>query len=214
MAAKRQWCDAAGLTWLTAPAHADGRSAPLVDAIRRGLVVYIPADLPRKQGDGVAVRLFGRRLWLPPGPAVVACRTGAALWQLTARPVGAAARPGTCLSAAQLAPGREFAGPSERVAVIALMQVVAAACAAQIRAAPALWYFWGDKRWSAVCAGDPRYVADSAGPNRAGPGADGDADDEQAAADAQPPVEHVAGGDATDEYALGAAEEADDEGEP
>jgi lauroyl/myristoyl acyltransferase len=216
-AAKRLWCEAAGLTWLTAPAHADGRSAPLVDAVRRGMVVYIPADLPRKRGEGVAVRLFGRRVWLPPGPAVIACRTGAALWQLTARPTG---RRHTCcsrLSAALLAPGREFIGESERVAVIALMQVVAAAYEAQIRSAPDLWYFWGDKRWSAVCANEPKYVAADAGPARAGLHARGDADDEAAWAAAHPADDMVLSDDATlpDDTALpdDAALASDDEDE-
>ena len=117
-------------------------------------MVFVPPDLPRKRDEGVPVRLFGREMYLPAGAAVLAVRTGAPLFMLLARRES----------------GRQWLvvhGPSavevlngergERAAVRQHLQWFADLFEQFLRAQTALWYFWGDKRWTRALSGSPGY---------------------------------------------------------
>jgi KDO2-lipid IV(A) lauroyltransferase len=155
--AKERWCRAAGIEAVFQPRE-DGqpgaRVSRIAEVIGEGRVVFVPPDLPRKRDEGVAVRFFGREMYLPAGAAVLAVRTGAPLFMLLARREG----------------GRQWLvvhGPSavevlngeggERAAVRQHLQWFADLFEKFLREQTALWYFWGDKRWTRALSGGPGY---------------------------------------------------------
>jgi lauroyl/myristoyl acyltransferase len=154
-AAKQRWYQASGVAWISEPADSGrplGRLGPMIAALREGRVLFITPDLPQKRGRGVAVRFFDREIYLPPGPAVLAVRTGAPLLMLAARLHGQRQRLVVCARC----PG----GPSQsRAEGVRQRLQWFATCFEQflIEQTP-LWYLWGDKRWTGLLHGDPRYV--------------------------------------------------------
>jgi hypothetical protein len=87
---------------------------------------------------------------------MLAVRTGAPLLLLTARMEGARIRlvvEGPYVPE-EMGRGRD----ARRQAVREHLQWFADGFAAFLKREPALWYLWGDKRWSRVFAGDERYV--------------------------------------------------------
>lgn len=112
-------------------AHDDpGALGELVGAVRRGRVVCLLSDrdLP---GRGLPVRFAGHPVTMPPGPALVARRTGATLLAAAGRYV----RDGMVLEISRpicTRPGRD--------GLIAMTQDMADFFAAQARRAPADWH--------------------------------------------------------------------------
>jgi lauroyl/myristoyl acyltransferase len=164
---KERWCAVGGLRPILEPHdHArGGRLAPLVDALRAGQVLYIPPDLPRKRGDGVAVQWLGREIHLPAGAGVLAERTGAPLFLLRAEQRGAR----IWLSveepvAAEHRPAGLSAGEHLRAAVQRHLQWFATNFENWLHSEPALWYSWADKRWTRVLRNDPAYVGPASMP--------------------------------------------------
>jgi lauroyl/myristoyl acyltransferase len=156
-AAKQRWYEASGVGWVSEAADANGplgRLGRLAAALRAGRVLFITPDLPRKRGDGTAVRFFGREIYLPAGAAALALRSGAPLFMLSAEADG----PGQRLMLH--GPYEDVGGADGRKAAIQrCLQWFADGLEHFLRAQTPLWYLWGDKRWTRVLRGDPRCVA-------------------------------------------------------
>jgi lauroyl/myristoyl acyltransferase len=154
-AVKQHWYQVSGIGWISEPPGAAGplgRLKRMSDALARGQVVLVLLDLPQKLGEAPAVRCFGRDICLPSGAAVLAVRTSAPVFFLTARPCG---------SQQELV----LEGPVEppcdagrRDAARWLMQAFADCFESMVRAFPEQWYMWGDKRWARVFGNDVRYA--------------------------------------------------------
>jgi lauroyl/myristoyl acyltransferase len=158
-AAKERWYRASGVAWISEPAGAGGplgRLGRMAAALHAGRVLFITPDLPQKRDDGVAVRFFGREIYLPAGPALLAERTGAPLFALTAAPAGPRQRLLVHGPIDEAESGRGIS--ARRAAVRRRMQWFAAQFEHFVRTSPELWYLWGDKRWTRVFRGDTRYV--------------------------------------------------------
>lgn len=157
--AKERWYRASGVQWISEPADAGGpmgRLGRMAAALQAGETLFITPDLPQKRDDGTPVRFFDREIYLPAGPAVLALRTRAPVFMLTAEVCGARQRLLVRGPYDGSAAGR---GRAARHAAIAeQMQWFATEFERFVRAQPALWYLWGDKRWTRVLHGDPRYV--------------------------------------------------------
>jgi lauroyl/myristoyl acyltransferase len=157
-AAKERWYQATGVGWIAEPADAGGplgRLGRMAAAIAAGRTLFITPDLPQKAPHGVAVRFFDREIRLPEGPALLALRTGAPLFMLTAEPAGARQRlvvHGPCTG-----DGPPHGRAARRVAMEQRMQWFADHFAQFLTAHAALWYLWGDKRWTQLLHDDPRY---------------------------------------------------------
>jgi lauroyl/myristoyl acyltransferase len=156
---KRRWCDLSGTQPIMEAARSEcpARRLDLIaQSLREGRAVLLTPDMPRKRDDGVAVRFFKREVYLPPGGFVLAQRTGAPLVMVSARfhlnrqilscrgPIHVPAHPDD----------RDAA----RAAIQASAQWYGDNLADFIRAEPALWFFWGDKRWTRIFHNDPRYT--------------------------------------------------------
>ncbi|MFO0973326.1 MAG: hypothetical protein U1A27_07805 [Phycisphaerae bacterium] len=166
MAAKEMWCRATGLRYIAEPARLTDpthRAALMSEALRAGQVLIITPDLPQKRGAGVPVRFLDRELYLPTGAAALSVLTGASLVAAIARPSetvrGLNGLSATCvtfegpLAAETTGSGRGW----KQAAIAARMQWFADHLARFVRTHPALWFLWGDNRWSRVFSGDERY---------------------------------------------------------
>jgi lauroyl/myristoyl acyltransferase len=155
--AKERWCRAAGIEAVFQPAvegQPGARVSRIAEVIGEGRVVFVPPDLPRKRDEGVPVSFFGREMYLPAGAAVLAVRTGVPLFMLLARGEGGRQRlvvhgP----SAVKVLNGEG----GERAAVRQHLQWFADLFEQFLREETALWYFWGDKRWTRALSGSPGY---------------------------------------------------------
>jgi KDO2-lipid IV(A) lauroyltransferase len=124
-------------------------------AVGEGAVLFITPDLPQKREDGVPMRFFDREIYLPAGPALLAERTGAPLYLLSAAPSGSKQRlmvDGPCEVGA-VGRGRD----ARRAAVQQRLQWFATGFERFLTRQPEMWYLWGDKRWTRLFRGDPRY---------------------------------------------------------
>lgn len=159
--AKERWYRASGVQWIAEPRDAArplARLAAMTVAVQSGRVLFITPDLPQKVTDGTPVPLLGRAIYLPGGPAVLAARTGAPLLFLTAERTPAGQR------LAVRGPYRRVTtgGSGRRDAVAGGMRWFADAFERFLLEQTPLWYLWGDKRWTRVFRGDPRYVGPAA----------------------------------------------------
>ncbi len=156
--AKLRWCRSHAMDWLIEPPPAPGQGSRLlsmVAALRGGRTMFITPDMPRKREDGTPVRFFGREVYFPAGAAVLAIRAGAPLYMLTAR-----VRDGRQWLALEgpVYDGGATDGGGVRATVQRLLQWYATRFERFVREEPALWYSWGDKRWTRVFQGDQAYV--------------------------------------------------------
>ena len=112
-------------------------SRPLAERLRAGRLVPLLADRDLR-ASGVPVDFFGEPTRMPPGPALLALRTGAALVPVTMRYRGAAPAHGIELTwhPEVAVPGRG----ATREKVTAMTQVLADAFAGGIAADPADWH--------------------------------------------------------------------------
>src|SRR5205823_3075733 len=81
-ARKVAWYRATGMEVVYRPDGAGSEMremAAALRALRENRILGITPDLLQQPGKGVELTLFGRRAWLPPGPAFLASRTGAPL---------------------------------------------------------------------------------------------------------------------------------------
>jgi lauroyl/myristoyl acyltransferase len=168
-AAKQRWYEASRVGWISEPLDAGrtlGRLGRMAEALRAGRVLFITPDLPQKRESGTPVRLFGREIYLPAGPALLALRSGAPLFMLTAEMHGPRQR---------LVLHGPFGGDSEtrgreqrQAAVQARLQWFADGLERFLVKQTPLWYLWGDKRWTRLLRGDSRYVRRLDSPAAAG----------------------------------------------
>ena len=118
-----------------------------LDVLRAGRVLYITPDTPRKPRDGVAVTVLGRTTHFPTGVFVMSLRTGAPVvpawwhWDDGAYHV-------RCGEPISLTRGRRLRQQAEDA-----MQAWAADVDAFLRAHPAMWWNWLDKRWTRIVRG-------------------------------------------------------------
>ncbi len=153
-AAKERWCQVAALRGLAEPRVAgrpQQRLAAITAALRAGAVLFVTPDLPRARDDGIAVRFLGREIYLPGGAAVAAVRTGVPVYFMSAEADGPRHR--LVLEAAP--PPAAHTHRHEQVEHY--LRWFAAEFERFVRAQPAMWYSWGDKRWTRVLRGDPDY---------------------------------------------------------
>lgn len=156
--AKQRWYQASGVGWISEATQAGGalgRLGRMADALRAGRVLFITPDLPQKRDSGTPVRFFDREIYLPAGAAALAVRSGAPLFLLTAKDHGTRQR------LVVQGPFEDQGGlrrGARREAIQRRMQWFASGLERFLRQQTALWYLWGDKRWTRVFRGDPRYV--------------------------------------------------------
>ncbi|MGD8450927.1 MAG: hypothetical protein PVJ57_03840 [Phycisphaerae bacterium] len=157
--AKQRWYQASGVDWISEPAGASGslgRLGRMVNALRAGRTLFITPDLPQKRESGTAVRWCGREIYLPAGAAWLALRTGRSLYMLLAEMEGSRHRlvlRGPCPHTTG-----DRGGDERRDIVHRCMQWFADEFARFVQEQPALWYLWGDKRWTRLLRGDARYA--------------------------------------------------------
>lgn len=157
--AKQRWYRASGVGWISEPDDASGplgRFGPLAAALSAGRVLFITPDLPQKRADGTGVRFFNRQIYLPAGAALLALRSGAPLFVLLAR--GAGRRQRLVLRGPFDAERPERGRDQRRSAIQQRLQWFAACFEQFLTEQTALWYLWGDKRWTRLLRGDRRYV--------------------------------------------------------
>ena len=156
--AQQRWYRSSGVDWISESADAGGamgRLGSMAKAVGGGGALYITPDLPRKRGDGLGVRFFGREIYLPAGPGVLSVRTGAPLLMLLARPSGAGVR--LYVRGPFEASPRERGRAARQAAIQERLQWFATCFEEFLTECPQLWYLWGDKRWTRVLSGDPAY---------------------------------------------------------
>ena len=156
---KQRWYRASGVGWISEPADAGGslgRLGRMAAALRAGRVLFITPDLPRKRGDGTPVRFFNREIYLPAGPALLSLRSEAPLFTLVARPAGGRQR--LILHGPFVAEQSERGRTARQAGIQRRLQWFTSEFERFLEAYPELWYLWGDKRWTCLLRGDPRYV--------------------------------------------------------
>lgn len=150
-ALQERWMRTVGLRRLVDPDSNANPTLVMAGAVKRGGVVYITPDLPRKLDDGTPVRFLGREIYLPAGLSLIARRAGAPMYFLTARFDRGVCRLGAIGPYA--APAEAPRGERGQAA----MQWFADLFARFLCDNPGMWYFWADKRWTRVLRGDPEY---------------------------------------------------------
>jgi lauroyl/myristoyl acyltransferase len=159
--AKRAWCRATGLDFIAEPPdilNPARRAEVMADALRQGRILIITPDLAQKREDGVPVRWLDREVYLPGGPAALSLLVEAPLVTVLARPAGDGAirlvfygPVSPCVT--QRRKGWRQEATRERLQWFADLMADEF-----LRPCPALWFLWGDKRWTRVFRGDSRYT--------------------------------------------------------
>lgn len=156
--AHRRWCHASGLPFIAEPPSAADptrRAALMVEALQAGRVMVITPDLVQKREQGVPVRFLGREIYLPAGPAALSVLSGAPMVAIMSSP-----RPGGMCMHVHGPRSAEVAGKKRgwrQAAIQERMQWFVDVFTEFLRQHPQLWFLWGDKRWTRMFHGDPRY---------------------------------------------------------
>ncbi|GMU20882.1 MAG: hypothetical protein AMXMBFR13_09780 [Phycisphaerae bacterium] len=160
--AKQQWCRAAGLEFIAEPPNAADptrRAALMAEALHAGRVLIITPDLPQKRELGAPVDFLGREIYLPAGPAALSLLAESPIVTVLARP---AEDPQAIILSLHgpLAPDaqRGYKGWRQEAIRQRLQWFVDLFTSEFLLKYPALWFLWGDKRWTRVFRGDPRYT--------------------------------------------------------
>jgi len=137
----------AGKGHLVYPPAGASRSERLrvaIDVLRQGRLMFITPDTPRKNGDGVAVTIFGRQVYFPTGVFIMSLRTGAPVvptvwhWDGWAYRI----RYGQPIELAR--------GGGLKKQAQAAMQKWAKSVDACLHEHPEMWWNWLDKRWTRI----------------------------------------------------------------
>ena len=127
----------------------------ITDAIKKGKMVFICADTPRKFDSGVPVKIFDRTAYFPSGVFIMSLRTGAPVVPVTwhwennqyhihyDNPI-------------ELTRG----GDLKRKAAEAI-QKWAQTVDAFLHEHPEMWWNWLDKRWTYIIRDDKRFMINS-----------------------------------------------------
>jgi KDO2-lipid IV(A) lauroyltransferase len=142
-ALKQRWYEATGLETVRRPRHASvvSDTRTFLRLLRAGRLMAIAPDLLAEPGHGVPVRVFGRELHVPPGPAVLAMRSGAAIVGV----FGDFTDGRIHLSFSE--PEYVTADGDKALAIQAAMNRLWGRLEAYLISAPENWMFWLDKRW-------------------------------------------------------------------
>lgn len=154
-AAKDKWYQVSGCTFISQPPDGGGplgRMKRMAEVIETGRPLMVLIDLTQKREDGVAVRFFGRQVYLPAGAAVLALRTAAPVFVMTA--YRAEGRQVIRLHG----PYRVDRRDHRQAGVQRILQTFADHLERMLIEQPGLWYLWADKRWTRTFRGDPRYM--------------------------------------------------------
>ncbi|MEW6253054.1 MAG: hypothetical protein AB1716_20640 [Planctomycetota bacterium] len=167
-AAKQAWYAASGVGWIAAPPDAAGslgRLGRMAAALAEGRTLFITPDLPQKPDAGMRVEFFGRGVYLPAGVGLLAERSGAPLFMLTAQRMARGTGPGSALPRQRLIVHGPCPGPpagrgraARQAGVAVRLQWFADLFAGFLRAHAPLWYLWGDKRWTRALRGARRFA--------------------------------------------------------
>lgn len=142
-ALKEPWYAATGLETIRRPRHASvvSDTRTFLRLLKAGRMMAMAPDLLANPGHGVPVRVFGRELNVPSGPAVLSLRSGAAIVGVFGDFSDGRIR----LSFSE--PDYVTAGGDKTAAVQAAMNRLWGRLEAYLRSAPENWMFWLDKRW-------------------------------------------------------------------
>ena len=155
---KRAWCEATGLSVILEPASAadpTSRAAACVEALREGGVLVMTPDIAQKHGKGAPVRLLGREVYLPTGPASIAMLAGAPLVPVFGRLNGD--RHVITASAPIVVESLSRAEGGRAESIRRAMQEWTDRFEQFLRTCPQAWFLWGDTRWTRVFRGDTEY---------------------------------------------------------
>jgi lauroyl/myristoyl acyltransferase len=156
---KRKWCEATGLQVIMEPpssANPTARAALCVEALREGKILAMTPDLAQKEPEGIGVQAFGRRLFLPTGPASIAMLAEVPMIPVFGRLSGDrqvlySTDPIGVVSLSRAEGGR-------KAGIQRAMQTWTDQFASFIREFPAAWFLWCDSRWTRVFRDDPEYA--------------------------------------------------------
>ncbi len=160
-AARRRYCEICKLDFIAEPpsvTHPARRAELMAEALRQGRTLIVTPDLVQNREAGVPVRFFDREVYLPGGSAALSLLVEAPLVVVVARPAGGRAIQlafhGPMLAqVANRRKGWRQEATRERMQWFADVMVDDF-----LRRCPALWFLWGDKRWTRVFRGDARYT--------------------------------------------------------
>lgn len=155
---KRAWCEATGLNVILEPASAadpTSRAAACIEALREGSVLVMTPDIAQKRGKGAPVRLLGREVCLPTGPASIAMLADAPLVPVFGRLEGV--RHVITVDAPIFVESLHRAEGGRAEALRRAMQAWGDRFEQFLQAYPQAWFLWGDSRWTRVFSGDAKY---------------------------------------------------------
>lgn len=155
---KEAWCKAAGLNAILEPANAtdpSARAAACVEILRSGRALVMTPDIVQRAGKGAAVKMFGRVVDLPTGPASIAMLAESPLFSMfghTRENVHT-----MTFMPPRIIVSRSRAEGGRTAAVREAMQEWGDHFSEFLRTEPATWFLWGDSRWTRFFRGDPAY---------------------------------------------------------
>jgi len=162
-AAKTAWCRAAGLEFIAEPPGVldpSHRAELMARALQEGRILIVTPDLAQKREEGVPVRFLDREIYLPGGPVALSLIVEAPLVTVVAAP-GAPTKAITLRFFGPKSPkvvdrrrGWRQEATHERLQWFTDLFTSEFLCRC-----PALWFLWGDKRWTRAFRGDPRYTS-------------------------------------------------------
>ena len=156
---KEAWARATGVPIIQEPASAAdpaSRVRACVKLLRGGRALLLTPDIVQKADKGVEVRILGHRPYLAAGPATLAMLAKTALVPVFGRFVGQKQALYACEPIHVEPAGR---GKRDREAAIRkATQSWGRHFETFLRDCPQAWFFWGDKRWTKVFQGDPRFT--------------------------------------------------------
>lgn len=155
---KEAWCKAAGLNAILEPANAtdpSARAAACVDILRSGRALVMTPDIVQRAGRGAAVKLFGRIVDLPTGPASIAMLAESPLFSMFGFTRGNVHT--MTVKPPRMIVSRSRAEGGRTAAVREAMQEWGDYFEAFLRAEPASWFLWGDSRWTRFFRGDSAF---------------------------------------------------------
>jgi len=155
---KEAWCKASGLNAILEPANAtdpSARAAACVEILRSGRALVMTPDIVQRAGRGTPVRLFGRIVDLPTGPASIAMLAESPLFSMFGRTKGGIHT--MTFKPPRMIVSRSRAEGGRNAAVREAMQEWGDWFTEFLRADPATWFLWGDSRWTRFFRGDPAY---------------------------------------------------------
>jgi len=155
---KEAWCKAAGLNAILEPANAtdpSARAAACVDILRSGRALVMTPDIVQRAGRGAAVKLFGRIVDLPTGPASIAMLAESPLFSMFGFTRGNVHT--MTVKPPRMIVSRSRAEGGRTAAVREAMQEWGDYFEEFLRAEPASWFLWGDSRWTRFFRGDSAF---------------------------------------------------------